>query len=214
MSDIIEVQPIQVGQVESITLDCKHLLANSEVLTISNQDELDNANSVLKVIKEKIKELDTGRKEITQPLELAKKRVIALYKTPLELLQKAESLIKRGMIAFTEKAEAERRKQQEELRKRIEAKAERAEAKGKVEKAEEIRQQAELTTVVSSVEKPANISFQEIWRAVVIDETKIPREYLCIDQKKLDAVARATKGSITIPGVICKSEKIIKSRKG
>lgn len=212
MSNTITVEPIQTGQIENITVDCQKLLQNSEVLTINTQDDLDNANSVLKIIKEKIKELDKGRKEITSPLELAKKRVIALYKTPTEMLQKAESLIKRGMIAFTEKAEAERRKQEEELRKRMEAKAERAEAKGKIEQAEEIRQQAELATVASTIEKPKGLQCRDLWKYKIVDETAIERQYLTPNHDMLSKMAVATKGSIVVKGVQFYAEKIIVSR--
>ena len=39
------------------------------------------------------------------------------------------------------------------------------------------------------------------WHAEVVDEALVPREFWLIDQTKLDALARATKGPSTIPGV-------------
>ena len=212
MNNIIEIAPIKTEHIESLTIDCQKLLQNSETLAIATQTDLDNANTILKIVKTKIKELDEDRKNLTQPLEKVKKSIIAKYKPALEMLAKAEGYIKRGIIAFSEKIEVERRKQEEKLRKQMEAKAMKAEDKGKVEKAEEIRQQAELTTVAPTVEKPSNISFTERWYAVVSDDKAVPREYLSIDQAKLDAVARATKGSISIPGVIFKSEKVVRAR--
>ena len=40
-----------------------------------------------------------------------------------------------------------------------------------------------------------------VWKAVVTDPDKVPRDYLIVNQSALDALAKATKGSITIPGV-------------
>lgn len=137
MNDIV-LSPIKTDMIENLTLDCKKILQNSEGLAIASQVDLDNSNVVLKIVKQKIKELEESRKNITQPIMLAKKRVDELYKVPLEMLEKAENLIKRGMITFTEKIERERQKQEEELRRKMLEKAEKAEAKGKVEKAEEI----------------------------------------------------------------------------
>jgi len=212
MNEIISLEPIKTEHIESLTIDCKKILQNSEALEISTQVELDNANSALRIVKTKLKELEEDRKKLTQPLESVKKSIIAKYKPAIEMLEKAESLIKRGMIVFTEKIEAERRKQEEELRRKMLEKAEKAEAKGKVEKAKEIRQQAELTTVVSKIETPKGVSYREIWKYKIVDETLLERQYLIPNHDMLSKMATATKGAIEVKGVQFYSEKIIASR--
>jgi len=46
------------------------------------------------------------------------------------------------------------------------------------------------------------MSVRRVWKARVVDESQVPREYLVVDQSKLDAVMKATKGSMKIPGVV------------
>ena len=56
-------------------------------------------------------------------------------------------------------------------------------------------------------------SKQTIWRAEVIDEYKVPREWLIVNQKALDKFASATKGATRVPGVIFKEDTILKIRR-
>jgi thymidine kinase len=212
MNNIIEVGAIKTDEVAEITQDCEKILQTSEVLSIKNQLDFDNANSILKAVKGKIKTLEESRKTITSPLMLAKKRVDDLYKIPMSMLEKAEGFIKQGMIVFSEKVEADRRKQEEKLRKEMELKAQKAEAKGNSEKAEEIRQQAELTTVASTIEKPKGLQCRDLWKYKIVDEAAIERQYLTPNHDMLSKMAVATKGSIVVKGVQFYSEKIIVSR--
>lgn len=76
------------------------------------------AGDELKSIKAKAASLDERRKAITKPLDEAKKSIMDLFRGPVELLGKAEGILKGKMIAF----------QQEQDRKAAEARqaAERA----------------------------------------------------------------------------------------
>jgi len=46
-----------------------------------------------------------------------------------------------------------------------------------------------------------NTSFRTDWKAEIIDAYKLPREYLIPDETKINAIVRASRGSIQIPGV-------------
>jgi len=52
---------------------------------------------------------------------------------------------------------------------------------------------------------------QKVWKFRVTNEALIPREYMTPDMVKIGGVARATKGSIQIPGVEIYSEDIVKA---
>lgn len=49
--------------------------------------------------------------------------------------------------------------------------------------------------------KVAGFSRRTTWKAEVVDAAKLPREYLIPNQAALDGLAKATKGSVAIPGV-------------
>lgn len=50
--------------------------------------------------------------------------------------------------------------------------------------------------------------FQTRWKAKVVNPAMVPDEYWVIDEQKIGAVVRATKGAINIPGVSVFSERV------
>lgn len=208
--------------------DVPALLKKAE-LTISTQGEYELANTVLKEVKTRYKELDTQRKDITQPLDAAKSNVMELFRSPLDLLKKAEEKIKNLMVGYSTEQERKAREAQlalqkiadaeaEKERKKLEAKIERAKASGKEEKAEELGIQKEMVVpidvpvVAAAIETPKGLSYKDKFTGEVVDFKVLPDEYKIPNQKALDAIIQATKGAISIPGVKIHSEKIVSSR--
>lgn len=85
-----------------------------------------------------------------------------------------------------------------------------AEADARQEKAEEaaaeLRMQAAYTVsavvVPESAGKVSGVSkMKDNWQYVIEDEDKIPRSFMCVDEKKLLAYAKAMKDSATVEGV-------------
>ncbi len=56
----------------------------------------------------------------------------------------------------------------------------------------------EVSTVTPKIE---GSSVRKTWKARVTDIAQVPREYLIVNQQALDAFAKATKGSVKLPGV-------------
>lgn len=205
------------------------VLCQKAELTISNQSDYEAASAVLSEVKSRYKELDAQRKEITKPIDAAKKAVMDLFKTPLELLEKAESKIKGLMIGYTNEQERKAREEQARLqrladaeaakqKKILEEKIARAEASGKTEKAEELQMQKETITpivapiIAPQIETPKGVSYRDQWSAEVTDINLVPREYLIANMPALNKMAQATKGTLSIPGVKFTSTKILASR--
>jgi len=208
--------------------DVPALVKRAEI-TIASQAELELASEVLKEVKARYKELDTQRKSITKPIDDAKKAVMELFKDPLELLEKAESKLKRMMLGYTEEQERKAREEQlrlqrlaeqeaEKEKKKLEAKIEKAIQKGDEEKAAELELQKEMVIPVEvpviqpKVEAPKGVSYREDWRAEIVDEKLIPREFLIPNLTALNKIAVATKGSIEIPGVKFVVNKVLVSK--
>ena len=96
-------------------------------------------------------------------------------------------------------AEEERRRKEAEEMAKLAAEAE---EQGDTDTAAEAVMEAALAEAkVTVMPKCAGTAMRELWKAVVTDPDKVPREYLIVNQSALDALAKATKGSITIPGV-------------
>lgn len=220
---------IDTDQVKSQT-DVAVLCRNAEIFSIiQHQAEYEDVALILKSVKSRYSELDKQRKEITKPIDEAKKNVMELFRTPLVLLEKAENTLKRLMIDYTTRKEKEAKEEQlrlqkiaekaaEDEKKKLEAKIERAKASGKEEKAELLEEQKENIVPVSvpviapQIETPKGVSYKDNWTAVITDPNLVPREWCVPDEKALNAFAKSTKGTKQVPGVEFKCEKIISSR--
>jgi len=204
------------------------LTKQATAIVIKDQLQYGRANNFLRAVKDLQKEIHATFDPI----------VAAAYKTHQEATSKrkehlmpavsAEIVVKNKMIVYSDEQEAKRiaeqrkidakaRVEEEKKRKELEARAEKWAAKGKIAKAEELQEQAEEVEVVApvvapKVEKVKGVSYKENWSAIVVDETKVPREYLQVNTMALNRIAKATKGSIKIPGVEWKMEKILASR--
>lgn len=219
---------IDTQAVEKENKEVAIIVQEAQQIVISNNEQYQGAASYLKKIKGKSSELDTLRKSLTAPLDLSKRKIMELFKFPIEMLQKAEHLIKAGMIEYTEKQERIRREQEEKLRKAAEAeetrkrkaleeRARKAEEQGKLEKAEELREKAEEVKVeapilADRVETPKGVSYREQWDFRIIDVNIIPREYLVPNETMLRKFAIATKGQVPVAGIEFYSEKVVSSR--
>ena len=159
-----------------------------------------------------MREIASRKKAIRDKFAEPKKTAAAAHKAICnlenELLAKVsvlENEIRQKMTVYwqTEQkriaAEQERKRKEAEEMARIAAEAE---AAGDTETAAEAVAIAAVTeATVTEAPKAAGVSMREVWRAKVVDPNKVPREYMIVNQNALDALAKATKGSINIPGV-------------
>lgn len=223
-----------INKVVEVTIDSQMINQVSEGtrlattvkgLTINNNQEYQNSGEFLKQIKTVSKILDDSRKEITRPLDEAKKSVMDFFREPLEQLSSAETVLKKALLSYQQaqerirleaerKAIAEARAEEERKRKSLEERATKAEEKGQEAKAEMLREQASdvyVPTVVSApnVEKIKGLSSKKVWKFRVTDESKIPREYTLINEQMLNKIAQATQGKIPVPGVEFYQEEIL-----
>ena len=66
--------------------------------------------------------------------------------------------------------------------------------------------------LVSSVPTIEGIETREKWFCEITEPLKVPREYLVVDEKRLNELARRTKGSVEVDGVRFNSTTIIVAR--
>lgn len=205
-------------------------LAKKADLVINTQEDLNAAGEVLTNVKTRAKELDAERKKITNPLDEAKKAVMALFKPPIELLTRAENHVKGLILEYDQKKEREAEEERQRLEKiaeqerkkkekAIEAKIERAKASGKEDKVAELEEEKEnvettidVPVVASNIDTPTDVSYRENWTAEVVDFKTLPDEYKLPNEKMLNSFAKSTKGAIPVPGVKFNMQKVVVAR--
>lgn len=146
---VIEVKPIETKAVEVETVKSQELLVTAKQAIIENQVTYEAAGDVSKLIKTKQKELESMRRNITKPLDQAKKAVMDLFRKPLIMLAEAEGFVKKSMLDYTTKQERIRKEQEEKLARQAKAEEDRKkkaleeQARKKDEEARILREKAE-----------------------------------------------------------------------
>ena len=110
-------------------------------------------------------------------------------------------------------AEERRQKEQDRLhQERLDADAAQRERTARAETLE-TRAEAKTTAPVASAPKVKGISTRKKWSFEIVDQAKIPREYLVPNEVAIGGVVRALKGATNIPGIRVVSTDIMSARK-
>ena len=157
------------------------------------------------------KRIEDMRKSLKAPILAAGKAIDAFFNAPLDRIINARNSIKRSLLTYQQEEERKRReieaRAQEEARKaaeKLQKQADAAAAKGKTEKAEALQQAAAsviVPVIVPTVQRLAGVSNRLTWHYEVTDVSKLPREWMSPDDKKLGAYVRSMKSETNIPGV-------------
>ena len=185
------------------------LLAACQTISVKDQESFTLAEVGLKRITATAKQIEEQRKEITKPIDDAKKKVMAVVEIAVEPLETQKSRLKKEMAAFVAKLEAER------------AQAERdrmAEEAARVEAADAdpfgfgidamaiapVVQPPQLQRIASTVKK--------VWRFEIENPSLVPREFCSPDERKLREYVQREKESAAIAGVRTWEETTVQSR--
>ncbi len=224
----VEVQTKIKETTESLSIYDNYIVDSPEKYRTGADD--------VRAIKAKAKILEETKMSLTRPIEEGKKKIIALFKAPLDFLKQAEASVKKAMVLWDteqeEKRQAEQarlaelqRKEAEKLREQAEKEAARAEslktekaranAKAQAEKlqAEAVAVVAIAPVVESNAEDVSGISKRRDWKFKILNSDDIPREYMIPDEKYIGQIVRASKGKKQIPGIEIYFEDTIASRK-
>lgn len=201
-------------------------LGTAQAVRITSPEEAQAAVDQTRQIKECAKAIEEARKEKTKPLDDEKKAWMDIFRPAVDVLDKAEVLLKNAINTWNaaerkraQEAEAERRKQEKAEQNRLAkeqadaeallAKADEAAASGDIAGAEALEAQAQAIQESTSyvpvvpVAAPAKVhgaSSRQVWKCRVVDPARVPRQFLVPDEKALDAYAKAMKGQATVEG--------------
>lgn len=155
----------------------------NKLISIKSDADIIKATEFLVMIKDKIDSLEFERQSYTKPLNESLRRLNARFKELINPLSEAERAVKDAINKYKEQRETQRLEAQSKLQKK----------NGNVNI-------ALLDSVPDVIEsKSGEIRTTRRWVFEVVDEKKVPREYLKVDDSKVDAVI--SEGVRQIPGL-------------
>lgn len=209
----------------SLAQEASEVIVKAQSFKINTAEQYQNSMELLKRIKSVSSKLEAERAAQKKPILDAGRDVDSLYKAETDKLLRAEKVLKDAALAFqreerrkTEELQAKLRAEAEEKarkdRERLAARAAKAEEKGHVEKADELREQANNITpfvpIVQATEVRAKgVSSREVWKYRITDIHALPREYMIPNDAMLSAFARSTRGQIPVAGVEFYTEEVL-----
>lgn len=191
-----------------------------ENITITNRDEFETASAYFLQTKAHLKLVEEERKKIVDPINKALKATNDLFKRISDPLNKIKDQLNSKMKVF---ADGERKKLEEQKRIELEEQKKKFEEDAKKAKMEAIELGSQTALeVANTFQKRANeidtenvevkqtvrlgaigtMAERRTWQFKVIDVNLIPREYLIVDEKKINAIKKefGEKG-LSIPGI-------------
>ncbi len=192
-------------------------IEQAKAFTITTQDEAAFVDNFCVNLKALEKEVDIAYDEHIDAAHKAHKSLVAKKKVYAEPITEARRIAKGKLIAWDDqqkaiaviedarlRAEAKSRAEDEAL-----ARAARAAEFGDDKTADAIISAPVVVAPVAAYVAPKTATvLQTRWKARVVNPAMVPDEYWVIDEQKIGAVARATKGALTIPGVEIFSERV------
>lgn len=178
------------------------LTDRANITIVNNQEDYNCAGNLCKEVKTLYKDIETSRKFFVNPYNLFVKKINSLFKDKTDFLDNAEKVIKNKMSAWYLEQERAAEKEQQRIARENEKKMEKFNAK--VEKNPDkvytppVLNEAEVVIEKTSKTDTATSTLKKIpkWRLVNIYQ--VPREYLIINTKKMDAVVKA---GVQVPGI-------------
>ena len=201
------------------------VVSQADQITVCDSDDYEMACSFLTLIATRKKQVGETFDPIVQKAHATWKESIAQRDKFLSPLNLAEMNVKNKVTNW--RMEEERKRREEEARltaiakkeadERAAAEAAALEAAGDKELAEIVRQDAAeapppVVVAPPMIPKQDGIAKTVRWRFEVIDESKLPREFMEPSDIKIGAVVRSQKNLAKIPGVRIWSEESVSVR--
>jgi hypothetical protein len=166
---IIEVMPKK--EIVVLQKTAKDVSGQATLIQVNSQNTLIEANNILERVKEGKKYITEKKKTITDPLNQALKATRELF-LPIEaMILFAENLLKGKILDYKQKIDKEVAEKKEEIAQKVES--------------GEIKFEAGAKKMEKQEEKISNFKTRKIRQVEIIDEKKIPREYLMPNMIKI-----------------------------
>jgi len=180
-------------ELQNIESQISPVIEKAQGYVVDTIEDVENASSFLKEIKDMEKVVEDKRTEFTKPLNQSLKSINDTFKKMREPLEQARDLLTKKILAW-KKAEAERvAAEQAAWRKIQEAEAELRRLKNEPEVKEE------PITIAPVVNKIGNMQTVKRWTYEVTDFSNLSDTYKMIDSVKINQAIR--EGMRDVPGL-------------
>ena len=223
-------EPEIIAQVvKHVEVSAKEMSASAHQIEVVDDGGYEAAGQLMLMIRQRSKELETARKETTDPIRIGAKKaiekVMGLFNPPQEMLTAAEDTLNDKMITFKQEkarqaAEAEARlrraaiDEEAKQKAKIERQADKLEEKGREDAAEERRTEAARVHVPRPVipaapPKVKGLTTRTRWHFRIINADLIPRKHLIPNEKSLQGEVDNFQDKTDIPGIeVWSTEKV------
>lgn len=205
------------------------ILEQAQLLAINSPTDYDGAAEFTKQVKKLSKRIKDYWKPLKDSARASWQSLVDREKELLTPLDQAETEVKKKMAAYQRKVQEEERaarllaeKLKREEAERLLAEAEKAAEQGNEMESEILFTQAEIIetsqpAVQVQAPKATGVSTRTLYRARVIDETKVPVEVAGVvirpvDLSAINKLAQASKGKVQIPGIEIYEEQSVAVR--
>lgn len=197
------VDPAKLPEVQAVLSDITSLESFAQSYQVTIPAQFEAGAEDLKRVKGAAARLEEERTKITSPLNASLKAVNSFFRKPAERLAEIERIIKQRLRSFDEEQERKRRLEQARLdaeadaeRRRLQEIAARATERGQEGKAQKFEERAErivAPTAQLATPKVTGLAKRDNWVFRVKDASKLPREFLMPDEKKMGQLVKAMK---------------------
>lgn len=199
-----------IVKLSAIEKDVDEVKQSFNGMRITNDDELKSATNFVATIKDKLNRIEHWRKFFVKPLNDQVKKVNNMFRMQSDPLKDIESNVKK-VISMYIKAQEEvrmqeyqqKRKEEEEKKRKIEEAKKNAKSKSEVRRLEEMEKSISPVEVEQAPQRVraenGMISIKKVWDFEIEDVSKIPLEFLKVDET---AIRKAiSRGDRDISGV-------------
>lgn len=198
------MQKIEKQELVEIETSNNDIAIQVEAQQIANQADVDTANIILKHISVQMKTIEAKRKTFTQPLNQSLKEINSTFKTLMEPLQTAKSILTQKVMTWRQEEQRKIRIEQERIAKEEERRRKIQEAHK--EKGHEVSEPIVMAKP-KLLEETDTTSTRKVWKFKIIEMGKIPREYLIVNESFVREAIR--RGVRVIPGIRIYQDEIM-----
>lgn len=179
-------------QVAVIQTEVSPIVTKAKEIVVKDQKSMEAASLMLSELNKHADRIDEEKQKVLKPLNEARTAEINRWKPVLGVLDTAIEHL-RGTIGTFQTAETKRVRAEElAIANRV------GEGKGKLKVETAVKKIEEIEAPEATVNtKAGQVKFREDKVIKITDESRIPREYLVVDEKKL---LEALKAGVAVPG--------------
>jgi len=188
------------------------ILSRAQSLVIDSPGAFEQTSQDLKLLRAHRQRIKEAFEEPKRAAHAAHKAVVDAIKEHDSPLLQAETIIMKKLRGFRAEQERVRREKEQAIRKEREAQQlaeqERQAALLKQQGREEEARAVEDAPIVVApptlppeVPEVKGVQYRKIWKWRLLDAEAVPRQWLMLNEKLINAHVRATKGATRIPGI-------------